>query len=117
EDTALSGNMALRCVRVGAAERVDALRESNRRDGWAVGVIRTAYRLAATVLKVVLRLSVRLTELMATKEPITISAAISPYSIAVTPPSSLISLLSKITIDRLYARFNRNSASDQKLDR
>ncbi len=64
------------------------------------------YRLAATLLKVVLRLRARLAELMATNEPIAISAAISPYSIAVAPRSFLISLVSKIT-DGLSAGFDR----------
>ena len=64
------------------------------------------YRLAAILLKVVLRLRARLAELMATNEPTAISAAISPYSIAVAPRSSLISLVSKITIDGLSAGFD-----------
>ena len=67
---------------------------------------RTPHRPAATLLKVVVRLRVRLTELMVTNEPTAISAAISPYSIAVTPQSSLISLASMITIDRLSAGFD-----------
>jgi hypothetical protein len=43
---------------------------------------------------------------MATTAPITISAQIRPYSIAVTPEASLISLLKKITIGRLHSEFN-----------
>src|SRR5216683_6177160 len=55
-------------------------------------------RLAATLLKVLARLRLRLTEFTAIKEPTTISAVIRPYSIAVTPYSSLISLVKKISI-------------------
>ena len=55
---------------------------------------RTPHSLLATVLKVLERLRVRPTELMAIKAPTTISAAISPYSITVTPEASLMSLLS-----------------------
>jgi hypothetical protein len=64
------------------------------------------HRLAATVLNVFWRLRLRLTEFTATKEPITISAAIRPYSIAVTPVSSLISLEKKHAIGRSPAGFN-----------
>jgi hypothetical protein len=67
---------------------------------------RTPHNLVATVVKVVVRWSARLVALIAINEPTAISAAISPYSIAVTPLSSLISLVSMITIDRLYAGFD-----------
>ena len=61
---------------------------------WPIQGERTPHSLLATVLKVLERLRVRPTELMATNAPTTISAAISPYSITVTPEASLMSLLS-----------------------
>jgi len=62
--------------------------------------------LVATRKKVVERLRLTLTEFSAKKEPTTISAAIRPYSIAVTPEESSISLLNKIIIGRLHLGFN-----------
>jgi hypothetical protein len=59
----------------------------------------------ATLLKVLLRPRLRLTEFRAKSEPTTISAEIRPYSIAVTPETSLTSLLSTRTIGRLHLRF------------
>jgi hypothetical protein len=76
---------------------------------------RTPQSLAATVLKVLVRLRVRPTELMAINEPTAIRAAISPYSIAVTPLSSLISLVSKITIDRLSAGLDHGQPAIKSL--
>jgi hypothetical protein len=61
------------------------------------------------VLKVLVRLRERPTELTAANKPITISATSRPYSIAVTPVSSLKSLVRKITIGRFHAGFNYTS--------
>jgi hypothetical protein len=56
------------------------------------------HSLEVTVPMVPERLRLELTEFRAVIEVMTISAAIRPYSMAVTPDSSLISLLKKITI-------------------
>src|SRR5262249_26054185 len=55
------------------------------------------YRLAATLLKVPLRLVPTVPMIVTAAKAI--SAAISPYSIAVTPDSSLISLVKNACID------------------
>ena len=52
---------------------------------WCIQGERTPYGLPAIVLNVLERLSLRSTELTASKAPITISAAMRPYSMAVTP--------------------------------